>query len=292
MAPMTWEWTEEALAILIIVVAAVILRFLLVRTIRAGTKRALAKAKARREGTMSPADRILAAATFANDERYEQRTATLGSLLTSIITVTVYTIAILTAMDVLNIPLGPVLTSAGIGGVAFGFGAQSLVKDFLSGVFMILEDQYGVGDLIDTGEVIGTVEEVGLRVTRLRDGSGQVWYVRNGEIVRVGNLTQGWSTAVADVPIAPDEDAARAIEVLAGAATAMADDPEVARALLEGPTVVGVNAVTATGIEIRLTARTKSNQHWGVQRAMLAASVAALAQAGIRGPVPGPPQQP
>ena len=99
-------------------------------------------------------------------------------------------------LDVVGLPIGPLLASAGIVGVAVGFGAQSLVKDFLSGIFLILEDQYGVGDLVDTGMgTVGTIEAVGLRVTRLRDGSGVVWYVRNGEILRVGNHSQGWSTA-------------------------------------------------------------------------------------------------
>lgn len=116
----------------------------------------------------------------------------MGSLLRSVTNVTIAVLTVLTVMAILNIPLTPIpAASAGVGGVALGFGAQSLVKDYLSGIFMIVEDQYGVGDLVDLGEASGTIEDVGLRVTRLRDSSGQVWYIRNGEIVRVGNQSQG-----------------------------------------------------------------------------------------------------
>nr|MBA2463726.1 mechanosensitive ion channel [Nocardioidaceae bacterium] len=119
--------------------------------------------------------------------RRVQRSGTMGSLLKSIASIAIFAIAAITALAELGFPVGPLIASAGIVGVALGFGAQSLVKDFLSGIFMIFEDQYGVGDVVDLGEAIGTVEAVGLRVTRLRDVEGVVWYVRNGEILRVGN---------------------------------------------------------------------------------------------------------
>ena len=140
---------------------------------------------ARRLAESGRAGRALATAAGMDSERQRQRVETVGSLLRSIVTFVVVTLAVLTIMGLLGIPLGPLLTSAGIAGVALGFGAQSLVKDFLAGVSMILEDQYGVGDVIDTGEAIGTVEEVTLRITRLRDANGVTWYVRNGEIIRI-----------------------------------------------------------------------------------------------------------
>lgn len=279
---MDWLWTEDAVTILVVVLAGIVGRFLLVRLIRATTRRALERARKRRDSD-HPAEKLLAAATFARHERFEQRTATIGSLLISLTTATIATIVVLTVMSILGVPLAPLLASASIGGVALAFGAQSLVKDFLSGVFMILEDQYGVGDLIDTGEVIGTVEDVGLRVTRIRDGSGQVWYVRNGEVIRIGNLSQGWSTAVVDVPVAPDTDPAKAIAVLEKVAADFAADPPPAGVLLDAPTVVGVDQVTASAIVIRITAKTAPNQHWGVQRSLLERSVQALAKAGISG---------
>ena len=185
-----------------IALGAIVVRWLLHRLIkrivRTATERHAARAAA--EGGRTAA--LLAASGLA-DERYVQRTETMGAVLRSIVTIAVTTIATLTIMATLNIPLGPLLASAGIGGVAVGFGAQSLVKDFISGVFMIVEDQYGVGDTIDTGEAIGVVEDVSLRVTRLRDRSGVVWYVRNGEIVRIGNHSQGLSLITISEPTRP-----------------------------------------------------------------------------------------
>ena len=155
----------------------------------------------------------------ADNERYEQRISTVASLLRNLTSIVVGVVVVLTFMAVFDIPLAPLLASAGVGGIALAFGAQSLVKDFLSGIFMIMEDQYGVGDLIDTGEVRGTVEEVGLRVTRVRDATGTVWYVRNGEILKLGNQSQGWSTAIIDVPVAYDEDAGKVMGILEEVAT-------------------------------------------------------------------------
>ena len=277
-------WVQKALLISVVVVIAVVLRWIIVRAIRLGTRRALERAKLHRTST-NAAGRLLAAMTGATQERYEQRTATMGSLLRSVSVVVIATIAVLTVLAILDVPLGPLLATAGVGGVALGFGAQSVVKDFLSGMFMIMEDQYGVGDVIDTGEVVGTVEEVGLRITRLRDSGGQVWYIRNGEIQRVGNQTQGWSTAVADVPIGNDENAVRALQILQGVADEIGEDDSFADVLLDKPTVVGVESVTATGTVLRLTARTAPNQHWAVKRAMLQRSLRALGEAGYHGPI-------
>ncbi|MEA4944484.1 MAG: mechanosensitive ion channel family protein [Propionicimonas sp.] len=283
-------WLERALIILLVVVSAVVARWLLLRSVDAITKRTLERAAKRREGS-TPADRLIAAATGVNAERFEQRARTIGSLLRNVISITIVVIAALTILAVLQVPLGPLLASAGVGGIALAFGAQSVVKDFLSGIFMIMEDQYGVGDLIDVGEVTGTVEEVGLRITRLRDPGGQVWYVRNGEVLRVGNQTQGWSTGIADIPIGNDEDAARALEILAGVVDEVGNDPEFAAVLLEKPTLVGVDSVSATGTILRIIAKTEPNKQWGVKRALLQRGIEALGEAGYHGPVvpPVPP---
>src|SRR4051794_3325033 len=153
--------------------------------------------------------RDLAAAT-----RRVQRAKTMGDLLKSVITGAVVAVFGTMILSQLGVNIAPIIASAGILGVALGFGAQSLVKDFLSGVFMIFEDQYGVGDVIDVGAASGTVEAVSLRVTRLRDLDGTVWYVPNGEILRVGNKSQNWSRAVVDVAVAYGEDVARVTRVL------------------------------------------------------------------------------
>lgn len=217
-------------------------------------------------------------------ERARQRTLTMGSLLRSIVTFVIGSIAILTILDLLGVPLRPLLASAGVAGVALGFGAQSLVKDFLAGVFMILEDQYGVGDVIDTGEAIGTVEEVSLRVTRLRDANGVIWYVRNGEIVRIANRSQGWSTALVDVPVSYQADIDEAIDVVGAVVHDLATDGTWGELLIEEPEVLGVEAVGGGTVTIRVLAKCLPDKHWGVQRAIRRRCKEALDAAGIAGP--------
>jgi small-conductance mechanosensitive channel len=136
---------------------------------------------------------ILAEAAPAAVERREQRAATMAALLKSVATGVVVAVVLFMVIAQLGYNIAPLIASAGIIGVALGFGAQSLVKDFLNGIFMIMEDQYGVGDVVNVGTATGTVEAVGLRVTRLRDVNGTVWYVRNGEILAVCNMSQNWA---------------------------------------------------------------------------------------------------
>jgi len=281
---LTWTWPETPIAIAVILVVALTARWLIVRGIKYGTKAAIHRASMQRTHPESRAQRILAMATGADNERYEQRISTVSSLLRNLTSIILGAVVVLTIMAVFDIPLAPLLASAGVGGIALAFGAQSLVKDFLSGIFMIMEDQYGVGDLIDTGEVRGTVEEVGLRVTRVRDATGTVWYVRNGEILKLGNQSQGWSTAIIDVPVAYDEDAGKVMGILEQVSAEIDEDPAFEDVLLEKPTVAGVNAVTATTMSIRLMAKTAPNQHWGLQRVLLERSLTALAKAGVRSP--------
>ncbi|WP_240322784.1 mechanosensitive ion channel family protein [Austwickia chelonae] len=228
---------------------------------------------------------------FLNPERQRQRVETLGSVLRSIATVGILITAIFMVGDQLGLNMAPVIASAGFGGVALGFGAQSLVKDYLTGIFMLAEDQYGVGDFIDTGTAAGTVEEVTLRVTRLRDAQGVIWYIRNGEIVRVANKSQGWSTAIVDIPVAYDESPERVISVLTTAMQELEGDPEWEAILLEQPRVVGVEAVSGGTMSIRILAKCAPNEHWGVQREIRERGLTACAREGIRGPAIIPPYQ-
>lgn len=279
-----WLWPETPIALGVIVLVALVARTVIVRGIDKVTQRALERADAHRAGAVARAERILAHATGMAGERQAARTATMASLLRSVTDTVIVTIALLMILSTLNIDLSPLLASAGIGGIALAFGAQSLVKDYLSGVFMIFEDQYGVGDLVNLGEVTGTVEEVGLRITRVRDAGGQVWYVRNGEILRVGNQTQGWSTANVDIPVAYDENAGRVVEILNQVMDEVAADPRWADDLLERPTVAGVNAITGGTMAIRVILKCAPNRQWGVQRDLLERSMTALNAAGVRGP--------
>lgn len=219
-----------------------------------------------------------------NPERQHQRVETLGSVLRSIATIVILVITVLMVGDQLGLNMAPVLASAGIGGVALGFGAQSLVKDFLSGMFMLAEDQYGVGDVIDVGTASGTVEEVSLRVTRIRDPNGVIWYVRNGEIVSVANKSQGWSTAMVDIPVSALESPEHVIEVLRAAMADLDDDAAWADILMEEPRVAGVESATGGAMTIRILAKCAPNQHWGVQREIRERGLTACAAAGIKPP--------
>jgi small conductance mechanosensitive channel len=213
-------------------------------------------------------------------ERRRQRAEAVGSVLRSFVTVIVFSIAVLLVLGEFGFNLAPLLASAGIAGVALGFGAQSLVKDLIAGLFMLLEDQYGVGDTVDVGEAVGVVETVGLRITTVRDGQGVLWYIRNGEIVRVGNKSQGWALAVVDMPIgftAVD----RATAVLREAAAALAADPEFAGDLIEPPEVLGVEQITLDGAVVRTTAKTPADAQFRVVRELRRRLAEALETSGI-----------
>lgn len=199
-------------------------------------------------------------------ERRRQRAYALGSILRSVSSAVIFGIAGIYILGDLGLNLAPVLASAGVLGVAVGFGAQSLVRDFLSGIFMLVEDQYGVGDVIDVGAATGTVETVGLRVTRLRDINGVVWHVRNGAIDRIGNESQGWSRAVIDLPVDYDQDISRVREIIKQAAKAMWAEPRWQPIILEEPEVWGVQALSGSAIVMRLVAKTVPLKQWEVSR--------------------------
>jgi small conductance mechanosensitive channel len=280
-----WEWFAGwPLQVLVVLLAAVVLKWLLNRSIDRVVNVTLAKADARREKQGGRASRVLNSATGLAHERHKQRTLTMGSLLRNIVTIAVAILTTLTILSTVGVDLAPLLATAGVGGVALGFGAQSLVKDFLSGIFMILEDQYGVGDIVDTGEAIGTVEEVSLRVTRLRDPSGVVWYVRNGEIIRIGNKSQGWSTALVDIPVSYAENLERVIPLIRDVVHRLDEEPEWKDKLLEEPQVLGVESVSGTAVTIRVLAKTAPEQQYGVSREIRERVKAAFDAAGVQGP--------
>jgi small conductance mechanosensitive channel len=219
-----------------------------------------------------------------SDVRRVQRAHTIGAVLRSIASILIWSIAVLTMLEELGVNLAPLLAGAGIAGIALGFGAQSLVRDFLSGLFMLLEDQFGVGDVIDTGVAVGTVEGVALRSTRLRDADGVVWHVPNGAITRVGNKSQQWSRALVDVAIAYDADVGAAVDVIREATDAVWHEPEFASRILAEPLVLGVESVTPGAVIVRITARTRPQEQLEIERELRVRVKAALEAAGI--PVP------
>lgn len=218
-------------------------------------------------------------------ERRSQRARTIGSVLQSITSFVVWGIAMVLVLGDLGFNLTPIIASAGVIGVAVGFGAQNLVKDFLSGVFMLLEDQYGVGDVVDLGEASGTVESVGLRVTTVRDYAGTVWYVRNGEVQRVGNSTQGFAVAVVDVPLRYSADVSHALDVMEQVAGDVTAESPISDDVLEPPKVLGIQGLSAAQITLRLTVKVRPGRQWATQRALFRQVMTVFEHEGIRSSV-------
>lgn len=257
--------------ILLIIVVALVVRALLHRAIRRFLRGTGTKSRKR------PDRNVLGLAGLAGpSERRAQRAQTIGSILRSSTAFVVFAIAFVMILGELDVELGPILASAGIVGVALGFGAQSLVGDFLAGIFMILEDQYGVGDIVDVGEATGTVEEVGLRATRLRDINGTVWYVRNGEMRRIGNMSQGYAKVVLDLPFPAATDIDRARDVISRIAADMWREDEWSEVITERPDMQGMTTLTRQGIDLRLVVTTKPNEQWRVGRELRARLVDGL----------------
>jgi moderate conductance mechanosensitive channel len=217
--------------------------------------------------------------------RAGQRVEALAAALAGATTFVVWLVAAVLILRVLDVRLGPLLTGAGLVGVALGFGAQSLIRDFLTGVFILVEDQFGVGDVIDVGQAIGTVEAVTLRATRIRSVDGTVWHVPNGEIQRVGNMSQHWSRALLDVEIAYDADIDRARDAMKRVADEVWHED---RAILEEPEVWGVQSLGPGGITIRLAAKTKPSEQWRIGRLLRERIKIEFDREGIEVPPPSP----
>ncbi|QNP72680.1 mechanosensitive ion channel family protein [Streptomyces roseirectus] len=278
-------WLAIGLRVLLIIVIAVILRKVVLR--------AITKLIDRMNRTVESVDGALGG-LLVNAERRHQRSQAIGSVLRSVASFLILGTAALMVLATFQINLAPLLASAGVAGVAIGFGARNLVTDFLSGVFMILEDQYGVGDQIDAGVATGEVIEVGLRVTKLRGADGEIWYVRNGEVKRIGNLSQGWATAGVDVTVKPTEDLDRVKATLTEVAERMSKEEPWNELLWSSIDVVGLDSVLLDSMVIHLTARTMPGKSLTVERELRWRVKRAFDAADIRivGGVPLPPEEP
>lgn len=277
-----WMIAKPA-AILAILVSALLIRALLHRAI---TRLTHSSAEGMVPGLLRPLKERATESLISPllSERRSQRAKTIGSVLRSLTSFIVLGIASVLILGVLGLDLAPLIASAGIAGLALGFGAQNLVKDFLSGIFMMLEDQYGVGDMVDLGEANGVVEAVGLRVTTVRDATGTVWYVRNGEVLRVGNKSQGYAVAVIDLPLAHSADLTKATSLAESVSRDVTAAPPLTEHVLEPPVVLGIESVTVDAVTLRLTVKVEAGQQWSVQRALRAAIKSAFDQAGIPTP--------
>ena len=254
----------KPLTVLLILVVA----FVLNRLARRGVKRALrglsAGAVQERLGDLRRLTPGALLETRETSLRAEQRLDAIASVLRSLVSVVILVVAGFMVLAEVGIELGPLLAGAGILGVALGFGSQSLVRDFLSGMFILVEDQFGVGDIVDLdGTTSGVVESVSLRTTMLRALDGTVWHVPNGEIRRVGNMSQHWSRALLDIEVAYGTDLARAQEIIAEEANAQADEDA---HVLEEPEVWGVEALGTNGVTIRLVVKTTPSEQWRIAR--------------------------
>ncbi|MGZ4472508.1 MAG: mechanosensitive ion channel family protein [Nocardioidaceae bacterium] len=197
-------------------------------------------------------------------ERRRQRSQAIGDVLRSAATIAIFSIATVMILGELTIDVAPIIASAGIAGLAFGFGAQSLVSDFLAGLFMLMEDQYGVGDWVDISGTSGTVEVVGLRVTKLRDLDGAVWYVRNGQVLKLGNFSQDWARAVLDVPFAFEKDVEAGSKALEEAAWSLWDDPDWRDKVIDSPCVSGITTLSRDEVTMRVWVTTPPSYRWEV----------------------------
>ena len=276
-----WVLAKPITILIIVLVAAIvarIIRWFITRTLR----RLMATAGG---GSASRIGRHTSSVLLsAGDDslRNTARVSTLTAVFRSLATALVWFVALVAVLDVLGVSLGPILATAGILGVALGFGTQQMVRDFIAGFFLVTEDQLGVGDTVDLGGgAKGVVERVSLRATHLRDVEGTVWHVPNGQITRVANRSQEWARALIDVVLPYSVDVSRASEVMKATADALAADPAFARSITDAPEVWGIQEFSPAGVEVRLVIRTLPAGQFAVLRELRARLKVAFADAGI-----------
>ncbi len=300
MTPMglNWQWPESVISIVVIIVFGLIANLAVTLLIRRWVRYA-EKAKPSQRFTgggknrdeasddgesslplVSKLKSVTAALTDAQN-RHRARVKTIATLLHSIANAFIWSVVIVMVLGVVGLPLGPILTSAGIGGIAIAFGAQSLFKDFISGIFMVVEDQFGVGDVVTVGDLTGTVVDVSLRVTKIRDGAGQIWFIRNGEITKLGNQSQGTMSHTLTIPVGVDTDHGTVVDVLTKVCAEFNADGSWDEVLLTEPVFLGLGAADGRILTYQVQIKTSANQHWAAARALRATCVEALTQAGV-----------
>ncbi len=277
------EWlVAKPLKVLLIIAVAYVVNRITRRIIKRVMLHRLRSEPGRLRSKLRDATPDVLLRTAQTNLRAEARTQTMSEVFRSIASVIIWFVAVVAILEVFEINLGPLIATAGVIGVALGFGAQNVVRDFLAGFFLVVEDQFGVGDIVDLGgEAKGTVEGITLRATKLRDVNGVVWHVPNGQIARVGNKSQEWARALLDVEVAYDTDLARAMDVLQATADRLAGDPAWSGEILGAPEVWGVETFTDRGIALRLVIKTQPASQFGVMRELRARITDAFAEAGL-----------
>jgi len=271
------------LKIVLILIAAAVLNRVARRAVKRSLTRLHTGAVRERMGAVRRRTPAALLETGETSLRAEQRIDALSSVLRSVVTFVIWLVAVLMCLGEVGIDLAPLLAGAGVLGVAIGFGSQSLVRDFLSGMFILIEDQFGVGDIVDLGEASGTVEAVSLRTTRLRAVDGTVWHMPNGEIRRVGNMSQHWSRALLDVEVAYDTDLEHARRVIKRVADELWREDS---SVLDEPEMWGVEQLGASGIALRLVVKTTPSAQWKVSRELRERIKLAFDEEGIEIPFP------
>ncbi|MFB7250601.1 mechanosensitive ion channel family protein [Microbacterium sp. NPDC056234] len=247
---------EKALGVGIIVVVALLIGLALRFVVHRVVSRIVdsAKSKANVDDTQALERSPLA------DMRLVQRTRTLGSILQNIINVAVTIIALLMIVSVISPDLiGSLTLLTAALGAGLGFGAQNIVKDVLNGLFIVAEDQIGIGDVVDLGLASGVVEYVSVRITQVRDVNGTLWYVRNGEVTRIGNMSQGWARAIIDLGVAPDADLEAVEKAMLETAQELAKDPKWRTRIVERPEIWGLESITGDALVVRVVMKTRAN---------------------------------
>jgi small conductance mechanosensitive channel len=246
---LAWVTTGDPLDIMITIAVAVLLTIVFRRIIRRVVNRTVARSEARH--LIEQQD--MAADPKARATRMAQRAQAIGTLLTSVVSLLIWINALLVILELIGINITPLLASAGVVGVALAFGAQTLVKDYLAGIFLIIEDQYGVGDVVQFDAVTGVIEEVALRTTRVRDFTGVVWYLRNGEILNVANRSQGWSLAIVELPVATATDFTVVRRVVDEVGQVLVRDPEFGPKVIAAPVFMGIEVVAGDAHHVTST---------------------------------------
>ncbi|WKD60586.1 Moderate conductance mechanosensitive channel YbiO precursor [Corynebacterium ciconiae DSM 44920] len=299
--PLVQEWLiSKPIHIAIIVVVAIALNYFLRKLITKVAANAAASDKRAKLGFGAahndPAEeeedpkkaellrQQIAAQDKARAQRREARMMTLAAVGRSAVSIVVWVWAALAVLDEVGVNVTPLIASAGVVGVALGFGAQALVKDFLSGIFMMIEDQYGVGDTISVGEIAGDVEDVSLRVTTVRDVDGVLWFVRNGEILSVGNYSQGYSIARIEIPVSLAADVDAAQQTIFDTVQRSAAAEEYRADILGDPELAGISKFNVDHMVVRVNIKVMPAKKWAVERAMTAEIMKAMHAADIHAP--------
>lgn len=264
------DWGEQALASAVSIAVIVVIAIIVLRLLRSLVERVVQRVLERQDQT---------------PRELKQKAQTLGNVIESTGRLIVFLVAGMMVLSNLGMNIAPLIASAGIAGLAIGFGAQSLIRDTLHGFFILFENQYGVGDVIRVNSFSGSVEEVSLRRTVMRSINGAVIIVPNGEVRTVENLSKGWSRAVIDIETSKDEDDAKVVEALNAALEGLQEDPEFGQYILEPPQVVGINAISVTGVTFRVMIKTEPLQQWNIERALRLRIRRAFREHGIAVPL-------